>query len=336
MKPTPTPTFTLVDASRDRFDSALPALVSLLQACVADGASIGWPTTPTDDVAARFWRGCIAATAQGERCFWLALEDPSDPASVVGSTQLALAGMPNGRHRAEVMKVMVHPRARRRGLAEALLAHAERQALDRGRWLLVLDTLKGSQAERLYARLGWQRCGRIPDYAELGDGSVEATTMMFKRLWPGGLQVRHASPDGADAQALQQALSAHLLARFGNSGQAGFEGFDAGSGVFVVARNAEGHALGCGALRPLPERGAHCGELKRMWSAAPRHGIGHAVLRFLEHEATLRGWTELALSTRVANTEALAFYRAHGYVPVAPWGRYMGRNESACLARRVD
>jgi GNAT superfamily N-acetyltransferase len=173
---------TIVDATPQAFEAALPALVDLLQACVAGGASIGWPTTPGADVAARFWRGCLEATLQGERCFWLALQDPQDPASVVGSTQLALAGMPNGRHRADVMKVMVHPRARRRGLAQALMDHAERQALARGRWLLVLDTLTGSDAERLYARLGWQLCGRIPNYAELGDGSTEATTVMWKQL----------------------------------------------------------------------------------------------------------------------------------------------------------
>lgn len=176
--------YTLVDATPQNFEAALPALVELLRACVAGGASIGWPTAPAPEVAAAFWRGCIAAAVQGERCFWLALEDAADPASVVGSTQLALAGMPNGRHRADVMKVMVHPRARRRGLAAALMAHAEQQALARGRWLLVLDTLQGCDAERLYTRLGWQLCGRIPDYAELGDGSTEATTVMWKRLRP--------------------------------------------------------------------------------------------------------------------------------------------------------
>ena len=86
--------FTLVDANACNVDAALPALVGLLQACVAGGASIGWPTTPADDVAAAFWRGCIDATRRGERRFWLALADAADPLSVVGSTQLALAGMP--------------------------------------------------------------------------------------------------------------------------------------------------------------------------------------------------------------------------------------------------
>lgn len=175
---------TITDLTADRFDAALPALVDLLRQCVAGGASIGWPDTPTPEVAATFWRGCLVAAEAGERRFWVALETPGDPTSVVGSTQLALAGMPNGRHRADIMKVMVHPRARRRGLAEALMRHAEREALALGRWLLVLDTLTGSDAERLYGRLGWQLCGRIPQYAELDDGRYGATTVMFKTLNP--------------------------------------------------------------------------------------------------------------------------------------------------------
>lgn len=178
MQPLP---HTIVQAMPADLDAALPALVDLLQACVAGGASIGWPSVPDHATSATFWRGCAAALAAGERDIWLALDDAG---SVVGSTQLGLAGMPNGRHRAEVMKVMVHPRARRRGLAEALLQRAESQASARGRWLLVLDTLQGSDAERLYGRLGWQLCGRIPDYAELGDGSTAATTVMYKRLTP--------------------------------------------------------------------------------------------------------------------------------------------------------
>lgn len=179
---TPATDIAIVDATPALVEAALPALVRLLQACVAGGASIGWPQVPDDAVAGAFWRGCAEASARGERCFWLALQDRADPDSVLGSTQLGLAGMPNGRHRAELMKVMVHPQARRRGLASALLQHAEAQALARGRWLLVLDTLSGSDAERLYARLGWHTCGRIPDYAELGDGRTAATTVMHKRL----------------------------------------------------------------------------------------------------------------------------------------------------------
>ena len=174
----------LVDVTASTLPTALPALVDLLQACVAGGASIGWPHTPTAEVAASFWQRCAAAAAAGERRMWLALARPGDAASVVGSAQLVLDMPPNGRHRAEVVKVMVHPRARRRGLAERLMRHAEAQALQHQRRLLVLDTLSGSDAQRLYTRLGYQLCGQIPLYAQVGDQAFEATTVMFKTLPP--------------------------------------------------------------------------------------------------------------------------------------------------------
>jgi ribosomal protein S18 acetylase RimI-like enzyme len=172
----------IVDLSGPDLEPALPALVDLLQACVADGASIGWPTTPAAETAAAFWRRCAAGAASGERRFWIARADAADPASVLGSVQLLLDMPPNGRHRADVVKLMVHPRARRQGLAEALLRHLEAQARQHGRSLLVLDTLSGSDAQRLYQRLGWQLCGQIPGYAQLSDGRLEATTVMFKTL----------------------------------------------------------------------------------------------------------------------------------------------------------
>lgn len=183
MNPSALPTLAPIDPRRapQALEAALPALVTMLRECVAQGASIGWPQPPSADEAAAFWRGCAAAVAAGERAWWVALEG-GDPAAVVGSAQLGLAAMPNGRHRAEVMKVMVHPRARRRGIAEALMRHAEGEARSRQRSLLVLDTLEDSDAQRLYTRLGWQRCGRIPHYAELGDGSLAATMVMYKAL----------------------------------------------------------------------------------------------------------------------------------------------------------
>jgi GNAT superfamily N-acetyltransferase len=179
------PPFTLVDASAQTFDAALPALVDLLQACVAGGASIGWPTRRRRTPRPPSGAAASDAALQGERRFWLALADAADPASGARQHAAALAGMPNGRHRADVMKVMVHPRARRQGLAEGPDAPRRGARPWRtGRWLLVLDTLAGSDAERLYARLGYQLCGRIPDYAELGDGRTAATTVMYRKLQP--------------------------------------------------------------------------------------------------------------------------------------------------------
>ena len=123
----------LIPARPGDIETALPALVDLLQACVAGGASIGWPHTPTAEVAAAFWRRCAAGVAAGDRQVWLALARPDDPLSVQGSAQLLLDMPPNGRHRADIAKVMVHPRARRRGLAGALMHTLEAQALAEGR-----------------------------------------------------------------------------------------------------------------------------------------------------------------------------------------------------------
>lgn len=326
---------TLAPARPDDIETALPALVDLLQACVAGGASIGWPHTPDAEVAAAFWRRCAAAVAAGERQVWLALERAGDPRSVQGSAQLLLDMPPNGRHRADIAKVMVHPRARRMGLAGALMHTLETQALDQGRSLLVLDTLEGSDAQRLYTRRGYQRCGRIPAYAVVGDGSAEATMVMFKRLGPGGLQVRPAAVDDPEARAVQAALSADLQARFGSTGEAGFARFDPAEDQFVLACDLDGRAVGCGALLALPDR-PRCGEVKRLYAVEPGQGIGRQLMDFLEHEARLQGWREVALSTRRANTGALGFYQRLGYRPVEPWARYAGRADSVCLARRLD
>jgi GNAT superfamily N-acetyltransferase len=100
---------------------------------------------------------------------------------VVGTVQLKLAQLENQAHRADVAKLLVHSSARRRGVAEALMAAVEGLASAEGRWLLVLDTLEGSDAERLYRRLGWSEAGSIPDYALVPGGSA-ATTVFWKRL----------------------------------------------------------------------------------------------------------------------------------------------------------
>jgi GNAT superfamily N-acetyltransferase len=124
-----------------------------------------------------FWRNAAACVARGERVV-LSAEDET---GIVGTVQIILAQPENQPHRGDLAKMLVHRRARRRGIGAALLAAAERSALDAGKTLLVLDTAS-DDAERLYARQGWQRCGIIPDYALLPDGRPCATTYFFKSL----------------------------------------------------------------------------------------------------------------------------------------------------------
>ncbi len=156
----------------------LDALARLLVDCIAAGASIGWVRTPTLDAARAYWQRIADSEARGERCWWVI----ADGDTVLGSAQLLIDGPENGRQRAEVCKVMVHPGARRRGFGQALMQAAEAEARRLGRRLILLDTNTDSPAQRLYEGLGWQVCGVMPDYAEQADGSLGATTWMFKRI----------------------------------------------------------------------------------------------------------------------------------------------------------
>jgi acetyltransferase len=104
---------------------------------------------------------------------------------VLGSVQLALAQRPNARHRAEVQKLLVHRRARRQGLATRLMRTAEAAAVAAGRRLLVLDTLEGDPAERLYLGLGYQSAGVIPYYAQVAGGALQPTHLFYRYFGEG-------------------------------------------------------------------------------------------------------------------------------------------------------
>lgn len=158
----------------------LDALAQLLIDCIAAGASIGWVRTPTLEAARAYWQRIADSEARGERCWWVIV----DGERIVGSAQLVTDGPENGRQRAEVCKVMVHPSARRRGFGQALMRLAEIEARQQGKRLILLDTNTDSPAQRMYEALGWQVCGVMPDYAEQADGSLGATTWMYKRLQP--------------------------------------------------------------------------------------------------------------------------------------------------------
>jgi GNAT superfamily N-acetyltransferase len=128
--------------------------------------------------AQAFWRGVAVDVAAGERALLVA----EDVIGVVGTVQLVLGQPENQPHRADLSKMLVHRRGRRQGLGAALLQAAEQTARDCGKTLLVLDTNTGSDAERLYARMGWVRVGTIPDYSVQPRGGLRATTVFYKAL----------------------------------------------------------------------------------------------------------------------------------------------------------
>jgi GNAT superfamily N-acetyltransferase len=156
------------------------ALAQVLIDCVEGGASVSfmWPLSRHQALA--FWDGVLASAQRGERIVLLAEDGASG--DIVGTVQVAFAVADNQPHRADVAKMLVHRRARRRGVGAALLQAAESAARTAGKTLLVLDTVTGGDAERLYTRLGWQRLGVIPGYALWPRGGLCDTTYFYKAL----------------------------------------------------------------------------------------------------------------------------------------------------------
>jgi len=160
-------------------DEEAQALADVLIDCVEGGASVSFMHPLSRARALAFWRGVADGVAQGERALLVA----EDASGIVGTVQLMLAQAENQPHRADLAKMLVHRRARRQGLGESLMHAAEEVARSCGASLLVLDTASGD-AERLYARLGWQRCGVIPGYALLPGGGLCDTTYFYRQLGP--------------------------------------------------------------------------------------------------------------------------------------------------------
>ncbi|MEU3250522.1 GNAT family N-acetyltransferase [Streptomyces sp. NPDC006997] len=156
-------------------------LAELLTDTVAGGASIGFVPPFGRAEAEDWWRGQAAEVAAGRSAVWVAREDGAT-GPVLGTVSLTFPDKPNSRHRAELVKLMVHRRARGQGLGRALLTAAERAAAAAGITLLHLDTETDSPAERLYGSAGWTRVGAIPDYAASPAGELRPTTIYYKRL----------------------------------------------------------------------------------------------------------------------------------------------------------
>jgi GNAT superfamily N-acetyltransferase len=156
------------------------ALADILLDCVEGGASVGFMHPLPRAKALAFWQNALASAERGERIVLVA--EDMNTNTIVGTVQVVLAMPENQPHRADVAKMQVHRSARRRGLGAALMRAAEAAAREAGKTLLVLDTVSGSDAERLYARLGWQRCGVIPGYALWPRGGLCSTTVYYRVL----------------------------------------------------------------------------------------------------------------------------------------------------------
>ncbi len=167
-------------ADLEMLGADLEMLGGVLHACVHAGAGVSFVLPFSHEEATAFWRDRVLPAVQAGSCRVLLARAA---AGIVGTVQLDLATPPNQAHRAEVRKLLVHPAARRRGIARALMLALEEQAREARRTLLTLDTVTGAQAEPLYASLGYVTVGVIPRYARRPDTpELEATTVMYKEL----------------------------------------------------------------------------------------------------------------------------------------------------------
>ena len=158
-------------------DAELAGLADVVVDVVEGGASIGFMHPFPQARALQFWRAIADDVERGARALLVA----EDELGIVGTVHLVLAQPENQPHRADLSKMLVHRRARRRGVGAALLRAAEDTARACGRSLLVLDTAS-DVAERLYERQGWVRLGTVPGFALLPDGAPCDTTFFYREL----------------------------------------------------------------------------------------------------------------------------------------------------------
>jgi GNAT superfamily N-acetyltransferase len=152
-------------------------LARVLIDCVEGGASVGFmhPLSPAKALA--FWRRIAGDVERGARALLIA----EDAAGIVGTVQVVLEQPENQPHRADISKMLVHRRARRRGIGAALMHAAEEAARRSRKSVLVLDTASGD-AERLYGRLGWTLVGIVPDFALWPTGGFCGTRFYYRKL----------------------------------------------------------------------------------------------------------------------------------------------------------
>ena len=158
------------------------ALGAVLRDCVEGGASVRFMAPFSQEDARAAFEAVTSEVASGRRILLAAFAD----GALVGTVQVAHAAQPNSPQRGDVAQLLVHRSARGQGVAKRLMERAELEAAAAGMTLLVLDTVTGDPAERLYERFGWTKVGVIPNYALYPDGRPCDTTVFWKALPPAG------------------------------------------------------------------------------------------------------------------------------------------------------
>ncbi|WP_315836451.1 GNAT family N-acetyltransferase [Bradyrhizobium prioriisuperbiae] len=175
---TPPPDDITIDRLDELREADVAQLADVLIDCVDGGASVSFMQPLSPDKARAFWRGQTHDITDSKRIVLVA----RDAKGIIGTVQVICAQPDNQPHRADIAKMLVHRRARKRGIGAKLMRSAEDAARAAGKTLLVLDTVTGGDAERLYARLGWVFVGIVPDYALWPQGGLCSTSFYYRKL----------------------------------------------------------------------------------------------------------------------------------------------------------
>ena len=159
--------------------SRIDELCDIFELCVNDGASVSFIHPFNRDKSLPFWTDVAQSVSRGEK---IVLAAENAKGTLVGTVQLIIDQPENQPHRADVAKLLVHPSARRTGIARELMNALETCARQQRKTMLVLDTATGSGAELFYHNCASQKAGMIPDYAQMTDGTLTGTTLYYKSL----------------------------------------------------------------------------------------------------------------------------------------------------------
>lgn len=163
----------------EAFEAAIPDLAALILDAVAGGAAVNFLSDVTEAEARAWWAERAPQVTEGTTSVFVARDAGG---RLAGCTLLIRSRNQNSPHRAEIAKVLVHRSMRRRGLGRALMGAAEARASADGRWLLILDTEAGSDADAFYRSLGWTVLGTMPNHAYTSSGVLAPTTYFYKDL----------------------------------------------------------------------------------------------------------------------------------------------------------
>jgi putative acetyltransferase len=130
----------------------------------------------------------------------------------------------------------------------------------------------------------------------------------------------------ADLPAIRELFRAYAASLPIDLGYQGFDGelaalpgkYAPPHGALLIARDGNGAALGCVAMRPLE---ASICEMKRLYVAPEGRGrgLGRALAEAIVEAARAAGHREMRLDTLASMHEAQALYRALGFTEIGPY-----------------